>query len=187
MWFYCTSTSLLDNTEAGAGSAGGIDIQDEDVPMAGAPDIEGTAPASEVSFDQFTQEQRTAMDQVLELVNKARAEAGLPTLELDPGLCQAAQVRAGECAVSFSHTRPNGARYSTAITEAGLDLGYSGENIATGHTTPEQVVSSWLESQGHRDNILNERYTKLGVGLVPNTQGRYRGYTWAQLFMGEAA
>lgn len=181
MWFYCTGTVLLDNSvNAAPVSAGGVDIQEESVPMADTPDLEDP-------FAQFTEDQRTAMNQVLELVNKARAESGLPALELDPRLCQAAQVRAGECVTSFSHTRPDGTRYLTAIAEAGLNAGYSGENVAAGHTSPEQVVDSWLKSQGHRANILNEHYTKLGVGLVANTQGRYRGFTWTQLFMSEAA
>lgn len=182
MWFYCTGTALLDNSaDMGPGSTDGTVIHDESIPMADAPTQE------EDPFAQFTQDQRTAMNEVLALVNEARGEAGLPALELDPRLCQAAQVRAGECVTSFSHTRPDGTRYLTAITEAGLNAGYSGENVATGHTTPKQVVDSWLKSQGHRANILNEHYTKLGVGLVPNTQGRYRGFTWTQLFMSEVA
>jgi len=181
VWFYCTGTVLLDNSvDVDPGSAEGIDIQDAGVPRASSPD-------SEDPFAQFTQEQHTAMNEVLELVNEARGEAGLPALELDPRLCQAAQVRAGECAISFSHTRPNGAKYLTAMTEVGLNPGYSGENVAAGHTSPEQVVHSWLMSQGHRANIMSEHYTKLGVGLVPNTGARYGGLTWVQLFMSEAA
>ena len=123
------------------------------------------------------------MNEVLELVNKARADAGLAALELDPALCGAAQVRAKECVGTFSHTRPDGTKYKTAISEAGVDSNYTGENVATGHTSARQVVDAWLRSEGHRANILNEKFTKLGVGFSPNTGNRYRGYAWSQLFV----
>lgn len=183
VWVNIPRTALLENdpleNEDPSGSAV-IDIDDGDVPLAELPG--GT---DEDPFAQFTEDQLTIMNEVLDLVNDARADAGLNALELDPALCGAAQVRAVECVGSFSHTRPNGARYKTAITEAGLTATYTGENIATGHTSAKQVVDAWMKSEGHRANILNEHYTKLGVGLEANTGSRYRGYAWAQLFMSD--
>lgn len=121
-------------------------------------------------------------NEILELVNAARAEEGLSPLVLDGELNGAAQVRASECLESFSHTRPGGSAYKTAIEEAGISSDWTGENLATGQTAPRQVVESWLKSEGHRANILNEHYTRLGLGREANRSGRYRGYTWVQLF-----
>lgn len=123
------------------------------------------------------------VNEVLELVNEARAEAGLNALTLNASLRQAAQVRAVECVGTFSHTRPNGTSYKTAITEAGISAGYTGENVATGHSSPSQVVSRWLQSEGHRANILNSNYTQIGIGVQPNSGNGYKGYCWTQLFI----
>ena len=103
-------------------------------------------------------------------------------LELDPVLCKAAQVRAAECEISFSHTRPDGTKYKTAITDAGISSGYTGENVATGYTTADQAMAGWLKSEGHRANILNERFTKIGIASKKNNN-QYGGYTWEQLFI----
>lgn len=183
VWVNLPRTALLENdlpeNEDPSGSAV-IDLDENDVPLTELPGDAGEDP-----FAQFTEDQQAVMNEVLELVNAARSEAGLNALELDPTLCGAAQVRAVECVGSFSHTRPNGARYKTAITEAGLTASYTGENIATGHTSAKQVVDAWMKSEGHRANILNEHYTRLGLGFQANTGNRYRGYAWAQLFMSD--
>lgn len=150
------------------------EIEDGDVPLSGLP----------ASPEEGGQEQARAayIDEVLALVNRARAEAGLDALEADDALCGAAAVRAQECRSSFSHTRPDGSSYDTALTDAGVTAAYNAENLAIGHTTPEQVMKSWLDSEGHRANILGEHYTRIGISRVENTSGRYKGYTWVQLF-----
>lgn len=177
--------ALLENDGAPEEDPGLVDIGDSDVPMAGLPEPEPgpDAPQEEDPFAAFTQDQRDTMNEVLELVNKARADAGLAALELDPALCGAAQVRAKECVGTFSHTRPDGTKYKTAISEAGVVSNYTGENVATGHTSAKQVVDAWMKSEGHKANILNTKFTKLGVGFEPNTGNRYRGYAWSQLFV----
>ena len=91
---------------------------------------------------------------------------------------QAAQVRAAETVQSFSHTRPNGSSFSTALTEAGVSYTRSGENIAYGQSTPQQVVQAWMNSSGHRANILNGSFTTIGVGYTVVGGTAY----WAQLF-----
>lgn len=179
---------LLENGGApvhGTAGPSSVDIGDEDVPLTELPeeDVLPDESQEEDPFDAFTQGQRAAMEEVLELVNQARADAGLRPLELDPSLCSAAQVRAAECVGTFSHTRPDGTSYKTAIAQAGIVSNYTGENVATGHTSAKQVVDSWLKSEGHRANILNEKFTKLGVGLEANTGNKYKGYAWAQLFV----
>ena len=116
------------------------------------------------------------------LVNEAREEAGLEPLYLTPIVSTFAEKRAVELSDYFSHVRPDGSSYKTAITAAGVESNYTGENVATGYTTAKQVVQGWLGSKGHRANILNENFTQIGVGLEKNTGNRYGGYAWTQLF-----
>lgn len=156
----------------------GITIEDEDVPLGEAP-VETAAVDWTEGLDEM---QITAVKAILEQVNAARAAEGLAALVLDPVLCQAARVRAAECEKSFSHTRPDGTKYKTAIAEAGISSGYTGENVATGYTTVDQAMAGWLKSDGHRANILNERFTKIGIALKKNSN-QYGGYTWEQLFI----
>ena len=183
LWAAVPRPALLENDRPAEEdpSSSSVEIGDSDVPMTVLP--EAAPSLEEDPFAAFTEDQRTTMNEVLELVNKARADAGLAALELDPALCGAAQVRAKECVGTFSHTRPDGTKYKTAISEAGVDSSYTGKNVATGHTSARQVVDAWLRSEGHRANILNEKFTKLGVGFSPNTGNRYRGYAWSQLFV----
>lgn len=116
---------------------------------------------------------------VVELVNAERAKVGLAPLALEENITEAAQVRAAETVKSFSHTRPDGRHFSTALTEAGVSYRGAGENIAWGQKTPEQVMEGWMNSEGHRANILNEKYTSIGVGYYPSANGvNY----WSQLF-----
>lgn len=116
---------------------------------------------------------------VVELVNEERAKAGLNPLTLQKNITEAAQVRAVETVTSFSHTRPDGRHFATALKEAGVSYRGAGENIAWGQKTPEQVMDGWMNSEGHRANILNEKYTSIGVGYYQNGSGvNY----WTQLF-----
>ena len=116
--------------------------------------------------------------QVAALVNAERAKYGLSALTVDTRVQQAALVRAKETAQSFSHTRPNGSSFSTALTEAGVSYRTAGENIAYGQSTPQQVMNAWMNSSGHRANILNANYTTIGVGYTVINGTAY----WAQLF-----
>lgn len=116
---------------------------------------------------------------VVELVNEEREKAGLKPLTLQKKISVAAQVRAQETEVSFSHTRPDGRNFATALTEAGVTYKGAGENIAWGQRTPEQVMNGWMNSAGHRANILNPKYTSIGVGYYQNEKGT--NY-WTQLF-----
>ena len=116
---------------------------------------------------------------VVELVNEERAKAGLNPLTLQKNITEAAQVRAIETVTSFSHTRPDGRHFTTALKESGVSYRGAGENIAWGQKTPEQVMNGWMNSAGHRANILNEKYTSIGVGYYQNGSGvNY----WTQLF-----
>ena len=119
-------------------------------------------------------------NQVVKLVNEERAKAGLSPLSVNSKAANAAQTRAREIEKSFSHTRPDGSSCNTALTEAGVSFRGAGENIAYGQTTPQQVMEGWMNSSGHRANILNANYTSIGVGHYKNGAGV--DY-WTQLFI----
>ena len=120
----------------------------------------------------------SAAQAVLAEVNAARAQNGLSALTLDANMNRAAAVRAAELAQSFSHTRPNGSRGLTALNEAGVSYRTAGENIASGQQTAQAVVSAWMNSSGHRANILSASFGRMGVG-----QATIGGRTyWVQLF-----
>ena len=176
------SADLLEN-DTEEESDGFFDILDEDVPLSDLPmeETEETEPVD--PYEGLDATQIKYVDEIVKLVNEARAKEGLQPLTLDPLLRKGAQVRAEECVKVFSHTRPDGTSYKTAISEAGVVSNYTGENVACGHSSAQQVVKAWLNSPGHRDNILNSNFTKIGVGLEKNVGNGYKGYSWSQLFV----
>ena len=117
--------------------------------------------------------------QVLKLVNTERKKAGLTELTWDDTVATAAMTRSKEIEKSFSHTRPDGRNFGTAITDLGITYRGAGENIAWGQKTPEAVMNAWMNSEGHRANILNPNFKKLGVGYRTDSQ---RTPYWTQLF-----
>jgi len=122
----------------------------------------------------------TYPDQVLALVNQERAAEGLAPLQKGPAaLDAAAMIRAEEVGELFDHTRPNGSSCFTAITEQGLYYMTAGENIARGQRNPTSVMVAWMNSPGHRSNILHEDFTHLSVGYYVDDSGRP---CWVQLF-----
>lgn len=113
--------------------------------------------------------------EVLTLVNQQRAAQGLSPLSMDQSLLESAMLRAGEIGLYFDHTRPDGTACFTVNPKA------FGENIAMGQSTPAAVMESWMNSEGHRANILNSRWNSIGIGyMVVNNMP-----CWVQLF-GEA-
>jgi len=118
-------------------------------------------------------------EKVFELTNAERAKEGLSPLKHDSKLSAAAMLRAEELVESFSHTRPDGRECWTAWTEVGVTHSPSGENIAAWYTTPEKVVAGWMNSEGHRANILAKSSQYLGVGVAVDSDGRLY---WTQCF-----
>lgn len=140
---------------------------------------------SETTVDKTTNSETTDttnlsyVEQIVALVNKERANAGLSAVKIDANLANAASKRAHEIETSFAHTRPNGSSFSTVLAENGVNYRGAGENIAYGQKTPEEVMNGWMNSEGHRANILNANFTTIGVGYYQNASGvNY----WAQLF-----
>ena len=118
--------------------------------------------------------------EVFELVNQERAKAGLKALEMDTNLQKAADLRAQEISKKFSHTRPDGSSFSTVLGEFGIKYKKSGENIAYGYNTAEKVMNAWMNSQGHRANILNSDFEKIGIGVYTDSNGTVY---WQQTFI----
>lgn len=117
-------------------------------------------------------------NEVLRLVNVERAKAGLSAFTTNSNLTAAANKRAVEIKTSFSHTRPNGSGFQTVLGEYNVSYRAAGENIAYGQKTPQAVVTGWMNSPGHRANILNANFNKLGVGVYQSNGTIY----WTQAF-----
>lgn len=150
-----------------------MDVPSVDEDFSQTPDAEVPAPPQDDA------ELSTFAQQVVDLVNEERGKAGLAPLVADGQVSQAAETRAREIEQVFSHTRPNGSSFSTALEELGISYRGSGENIAYGQKTPQEVMNGWMNSAGHRANILNGDFTTIGVGYHQNDAGV--GY-WTQLF-----
>lgn len=117
--------------------------------------------------------------EVLDLVNAERGKERLKPLKLAKDLNHYAQIRAKEITKKFSHTRPDGRSCFTVVPKYGYRI--LGENLAGGQRSPEEVVEAWMNSPGHRANIMNPNFEELGVGYLYVDNSKYRHH-WAQLF-----
>lgn len=144
------------------------------------PETENTQKPEQKPEVDNSQNQQTGSfaEAVLELVNKERAKNGLNALKLDSALSKVAEAHSKDMATRnfFSHTNPDGLNPFDRIKNAGISYKTAGENIAMGQKSAEQVVEAWMNSEGHRKNILNASFTKMGLGHVNNY--------WTQLFIG---
>jgi len=132
-----------------------------------------TTPASsEVSA--FEQE-------VLELTNQERAKNGVPALQLDVELSKVAREKSSDMQAKgyFDHNSPTYGSPFDMMKQFGISYSTAGENIAMGQPSPQEVVEAWMNSEGHRKNILNADYTHIGIGHV--AEGNY----WTQMFIGK--
>ncbi|GAB2888026.1 hypothetical protein GCM10027074_65520 [Streptomyces deserti] len=125
---------------------------------------------------------RTAAD-VIDLTNRERARAGLRPLAADPHLTRAAQAHSADMVARdfYSHTCPDGSRPWDRAAAAGSTRRAIGENIACGQRSPAEVVEGWMNSPGHRANILTPGFTHIGIGFAG---GGRAGTYWTQLFGG---
>lgn len=126
-----------------------------------------------------TTEQSNFASEVVTLVNKERANAGLKPLTVHAKLTTVAVDKAKDMSDNnyFSHTSPTHGSPFDMMKAYGISFGYAGENIAKGQRTPQEVMNSWMNSQGHRENILSPNFTMIGVGY-------YNGY-WVQEFISQ--
>lgn len=132
-----------------------------------------------VNYSQYANE-------VLNLVNAHRAAEGVPALVLDENLCNAANMRSIEMDYGnyFEHARKDGSSCFSVLGQCGItSFRTCGENIAAGQRSPSEVVESWNNSSGHRANMINAKFTKMGLGYSDSGNGEYGTY-WTQLFFG---
>lgn len=122
-------------------------------------------------------------NEVVRLVNAERAKNGLAALTVDSTITKTATLKSEDMAKNnyFSHTSPTYGSPFDLMKRYGVSYRAAGENIAMGQTTPAQVMDGWMNSEGHRANILNASFTKIGVGVAQNSSGRYY---WTQHFIG---
>jgi hypothetical protein len=149
-----------------------------------------TANAAEASVSASIEEENSYIsfqdeayqNEFLRRVNNERAKAGLKPVQLgDSNHNSAAQERAEEIATVNSHVRPNGTKWYTVLSEYGVTDAAAGENAAWGSVSPEEVVNAWMNSEGHRANILDPEARAMGVGYYYNSSSTW-GHQWIQLF-----
>ena len=139
------------------------------------PDSSASAPADTETAGMSAYEL-----EVVRLVNVERAKYGLSALSADGELSRIARYKSQDMRDKgyFSHESPTYGSPFQMLKSFGVSYRSAGENIAYGYATPEKVVNAWMNSEGHRANILNASYTRLGVGYVAS------GDYWTQLFVG---
>lgn len=156
-------------------------VQIQNVPVAAenrsdSTDIESDI-TSTVEINTMAEAEQYAK-KVWEIVNQERQSAGKASLEWDDSLAVCAAKRAEELVEVFSHSRPDRSSCFSIYQEYGVRYMAAGENIAWGQATPESVMNSWMNSTGHKANILDSNFGKIGVGCY-NANGRYY---WVQMF-----
>lgn len=130
-----------------------------------------------ISLDAYKKE-------VLRLVNIERAKEGLGALSMDSALSKVAQLKSQDMINNnyFAHNSPVYGTPFEMMKSHGITYRIAGENIAMGHSTPQEVVRGWMNSAGHRKNIMNTRFTNLGMGIAQAKSGRIY---WTQMFTGQ--
>lgn len=143
-----------------------------------APTPEAPGPEHPEQESPTPEQAHPYIQEIVTLVNAERAKEGLSPLTLNLQVSAAAQVRSSEIVSSFSHTRPDGSSFVTALQEQNISYRRAGENIAWGQKSPTEVMNSWMNSSGHRANIMNSHFTTIGVGYYSVNGVNY----WCQLF-----
>ena len=147
-------------------------------------------PESTPSKPSTTPDQKPSTDfssyqqQVLDLVNAERTKRGISALTLDSNLSSVATKKSQDMVNKnyFDHTSPTYGSPFDMMKQFGISYRTAGENIAKGQKTPQEVVTAWMNSEGHRKNILNPNFTNLGVGIAKDSKGTTY---WTQMFIGK--
>lgn len=128
----------------------------------------------------------TLENEVIRLTNAERTKRGLPALKTNWQLSRVARYKSQDMINKnyFAHQSPTYGSPFDMMQSFGLRFSAAGENIAMGQRTPKEVVAAWMNSPGHRSNILGTSYTEIGVGLAKDKYGRCY---WTQMFMRPAA
>ena len=151
-------------------------VQDNDTPSEDSgitpPEQDNDNPSEDLSLHEYEKE-------VIRLVNEIRVKNGLGELVADEELSRVARIKSQDMKDNdyFSHTSPVYGSPFDMMKSFGISYKSAGENIARGQMTPQAVVTGWMNSPGHRANILNASYNRIGVGYVAD--GNY----WTQMFI----
>ena len=121
-------------------------------------------------------------DEVIRLVNIERQKSGLSPVSKNWEASRVARIKSQDMIDNnyFAHNSPTYGTPFQMLKSFGLSYRYAGENIAKGQTSPKMVMDAWMNSSGHRSNILNKNYTQIGVGLAKSENGTHY---WTQLFL----
>jgi uncharacterized YkwD family protein len=159
---------------------GKVDILDPKTPAAPTTPTTPTTPAPTTPTAP-TDSVVAYENKVLELVNVERQKAGLKPLQMDEAVRNVARKKSEDMQAKkyFSHTSPTYGSPFDMMKQFGISYRTAGENIAMGQRTPEEVVKAWMNSPGHKANILKADFTHIGVGYVAN------GSYWTQMFIGK--
>jgi uncharacterized YkwD family protein/spore coat assembly protein SafA len=125
---------------------------------------------------------KTLEQQVIDLVNKQRANNGLPALTANWELCRVARYKSQDMINKnyFAHQSPTYGSPFDMMEAFGIKFSAAGENIAYGQRTPQEVMNAWMNSPGHRSNILARNFNQIGVGVAKSANGTYY---WTQHFI----
>lgn len=123
-------------------------------------------------------------EKVLAIVNEERSKAGLEPVRMVEKLNEAAMIRSQELPTTYAHVRADGRQYNTVAEEVGYPSTLLSENINSGidgatpysNNTAEQAMDSWMNSSGHRQNILDERAVEMGIAAIETTGSQYQYY-----------
>lgn len=157
-----------------------VDVTNKKPVIIDIPETGVSSSTEEILSTTEVLEDKNIIEQVYNLVNEERAKEDIAPFELSEELSKAADERAKELIKSFSHIRPNGLICFSILSEYDIDWSYVGENIAYGAKTAEYVVDLWINSEGHKKNILNSSFNRIGIGhyIDECTGTNY----WVQLF-----
>ncbi|HBC97832.1 MAG TPA: serine protease [Clostridium sp.] len=141
-----------------------------------------SSPAKPVQNNGQSSDVNAEASEVIKLVNVERSKNGLAPLKANAELSKVAAVKSQDMADKnyFSHTSPTYGSPFDMMKKFGISYTAAGENIAYGQKTPEEVMNSWMNSPGHRANILNSNFTEIGVGIFRNKNGTPY---WVQMFI----
>lgn len=141
-------------------------------------------PGQKLNIPTKSAEETSTEQEILKLVNEERAKVGAKPLTLNWELSRVAKFKSEDMRDNkyFSHDSPTYGSPFQMMKSFGITYKSAGENIAAGQKTPEAVMKSWMNSSGHKANILDKNYTQLGVGKA--TGGSYGTY-WTQMFIGK--
>ncbi|OFU17329.1 sporulation protein [Clostridium sp. HMSC19C05] len=140
------------------------------------PDDNNNSGSTSENFSAYQKE-------VVDLVNIERAKAGLNPLTLDSSISNVATKKSQDMIDNnyFSHNSPTYGSPFDMLKKFGISYKTAGENIAMGQKTPKEVVNAWMNSEGHRKNIMNPNFSKIGVGVAQKSGG---SIYWTQIFVG---